>query len=79
MKIEDTVTITQAAAIMAVSRQSVHNAIKAGKIKVMIEIAGRKLLRRADVEAYKARATTTTDGASGARRRPGREGGEEKS
>jgi len=55
MKIEDTVTITQGAAIMGVSRQSVHNAIKADKIKVMIEVAGRKLLRRADVEAYKAR------------------------
>jgi len=53
MNIEDTVTITEAAAIMAVSRQSVHNAIKADRIKVMAEVAGRKLLRRADVEAYK--------------------------
>ena len=55
MKIEDTVTITEAATLMAVSRQSVHNAIKAGKIKIMVEVAGRKLLKRSDVEAYKAR------------------------
>jgi len=53
MNIEDTVTIKEAAEIMAVSRQAVHDAIKAGKIRVAVAVAGRRLLKRSDVEAYK--------------------------
>ena len=48
-------TIPEAVKELGISRQSVHKAIKNGRIRVVDVIAGRRLLSRADVEAYKPR------------------------
>ena len=45
------ITVTQAAAVRNVTRQAINHLIREGKLPV-VEIAGRRFVKRRDVEAF---------------------------
>lgn len=55
MDINDTISVTEAAELKGVTRQSIRNAIKAKTLNVVAVVAGRRVLSRAEVEKYKPR------------------------
>jgi predicted site-specific integrase-resolvase len=55
MRIEDVISVTEAAKLKGVSRQAILDAVNAGIISVVLTVAGRRLLSRADVIAYQPR------------------------
>jgi excisionase family DNA binding protein len=47
----DLLTVTQAAELRGVTRQAINHLIQQGKLKV-VEIAGKRFVRRGDVEGF---------------------------
>jgi predicted DNA-binding protein YlxM (UPF0122 family) len=52
MRVEDLISLAEAARIRGVSRQAIDDLVKRGKFAT-VEIAGRRLVRKQDIEAYK--------------------------
>lgn len=51
VRVEDLISLAEAARIRGVSRQALDDLVKRGKLPT-VEIAGRRLVRRQDVVAY---------------------------
>jgi excisionase family DNA binding protein len=51
ISVEDLISLAEAARLRGVSRQAIDDLVKRGKIQT-VEIAGRRLVNRQDVEGY---------------------------
>lgn len=50
--LSEIITISDASVLKGVNRQSIYNAIVAGKIRIAISFGSKRLLYRPDVESY---------------------------
>ena len=51
ISVEDLISLAEAARLRGVSRQAIDDLVKRGKIQT-VEIAGRRLVRKQDVDGY---------------------------